>query len=144
MVWQGWLRAIFNLQRILVNTGLFSKVIESISWLNIHQPRLVHGYHHLPLNMSFLRLCTLDNIIILLLTQVLRLQLTLLSSSNNLLSPHYSNLNISLAPTPLFNPMVSEFIWILTIFCFNYCSNFKTAKKKKKKTPYCPAKWHQW
>lgn len=122
-----------------MNTGLFSKVIESISWLNIHQPRLVHGYHHLPLNMSFLRLCTLDNIIILLLTQVLRLQLTLLSSSNNLLSPHYSNLNISLAPTPLFNPMVSEFIWILTIFCFNYCSNFKTAKKKKK-DPILPSK----
>lgn len=107
-----------------MNIGLFSKVMESISWLDIHQPHLFHGYHHLPLKTSFLRLCTLDNIIILLLTQVLRLQLTLLFFLYNLLSPHDSNLNISLAPISLFNPVVSEFIWILTTFCMNYCSNF--------------------
>ena len=93
-----------------MNIALFSKVMESISWLDIHQLLLFHEYHHLPLKMSFLRLCTLDNMIILLLTQVLRLQLPLPSSSNNLLSPYDSNLNISLAPTPLFNPVVSEFI----------------------------------
>ena len=93
-----------------MNIALFSKVMESISWLDIHQLLLFHGYHHLPLKTSFLRLCTLDNMIILLLTQVLRLQLPLPSSSNNFLSPYDSNLNISLALIPLFNPVVSEFI----------------------------------
>lgn len=101
--------------------------MDSIFWLEIHQPHLLQRHHHLPLKTSFPRRCTLDNIIIvLLLTQVLRPFSSLFSSSlpNYLSNPHDSNLNISLAPTLLFNPTFSELVWVLITLHLNYCSNF--------------------